>query len=185
MSDFQDSVPPQPEPGACGNPPRPPKQTARGLEDNPQWRGSILDEIEYRLARFPQAIWKRDKSSIRCFPCQPNGFVVGLKVVKTNVAEPYSVYYGGSHEEFSSRGSTVTAFGFGLSDGCRLKEYSRNGRAYRWIVEFWDVNLRTWKPDWDYGQWETLVRLIRHAPSVRYLQNGLIDLDSDELSSAA
>ena len=183
MNDPEDGAPPQPEPGACGNPPRPPKQTARNLEDDPHWRGSILDEIERRLARLPQVRVKRDTSSIRCFPCEPNGFEVSLKLINNNFCQKYSVCYDGSHEEFSSRGEAVMAFGFGLSNGCRLKEYCRKGKAYRWIVEIWDVNERGWRPFWDFSEWTGVVQQFWPTPTIRYLQNRLIDLFSDDLNS--
>jgi hypothetical protein len=113
--------------------------------------------------------------------------VVGLQVIKDDTREYYSVYCGGSHEEFTSRTAAVMSFGFGLSNGCRLKEYSREGQAYRWIVEIWDVSERTWKPDWDYIHWSSVLRQFWFAPvpEIRYLQNRLIDLDSEEFSPGA
>jgi hypothetical protein len=184
MSEFEDSFNPQPEPGTRGIPPRPPKKTARGLMDDPEWRGSILDEIEKRLSRYPDARVKRGLSSICCLPSDPDGFAVTLRVGRNKSGEYYSVFYNGSQVDFTHRRSAVIEFGFGLSNGCRLKEYSRKGTAYRWIVELWDVKERLWKPDWDFIQWSHLLLLIRR-PTIRCLQNRLIDLDGDDLMAAA
>lgn len=185
MSEFEHSFDPQPEPGARGIPPRPPKKTARGLMDDPEWRGSILDEIEKRLSRYPEARVKRDLSSISYLPSDPGGFAVTLRVGRNKRCEYYSVFYNESQVEFTHRRSAVIEFGFGLSNGCRLKEYSRNGKAYRWIVELWDVKERRWKPDWDFVPWSSALWQFWYRPTFRYLQNRLIDLDSDDLRAAA
>jgi hypothetical protein len=87
MREFEDSSTPQPEPSFRGIPPRPPKKTARGLMDDPEWRGSILDEIEKRLGRFPEARVRRDLSSISCSPSSPDGFAVTLQVARDRWVE--------------------------------------------------------------------------------------------------
>src|ERR1700678_669335 len=156
MSDYEDSKPPQPEPGARGNPPRPPKSTARALEDDPEGRGSIIDEIEKRLARCPEARVERNSGSIRCLPSHSDGFVVSLRVKETVNGDRYSVFYGPSCLEFSSRIEAVTAFGYGLSNRCRLKEYSRQGRAYRWMTEI-QLSQNCWMLVWDFMPWSTAV----------------------------
>jgi hypothetical protein len=184
MSDFENSIPPQPEPGARGNPPRPPKITARALEDDPEWRGSIIDEIEKRLVRYPEARVERTSCCIRCLPSHPDEFVVGLRVKETVNDDRHSVFCGPSCLEFSSRGAAVTAFGYGISNGCRLKEYSRQGRAYRWITEIQRFQ-NDWMLVWDFMPWSTAVLQFWSRPTIRYLQNGLIDLRDDGLSSAA
>jgi len=185
MSELEESFTPQPEPGANGIPPRPPKKTAQGLEDDLPSRGSILDEIERRLARYTEARIYRDSFSITCLPSHPDGFMVMLRVNRNKQGELYSVFYNGSRVDFTHRKSAVIEFGFGLSNGCRLKEYSRKGKAYRWIVELWDVNERRWRPDWDFMPWSDTLWQFWQPTSFRYLQNRLIDLDGDEARAAA
>jgi len=185
MSDFEDSFDPQPEPSSRGVPPRPPKKTARDLMDDSEWRGSILDEIEKRLARYPEARVKRDLSSISCLPSYPDGFVVTLRVARNRGVEGYSVFYKDSHVETTARKAAVIEFGFGLSNGCRLKEYLRRGKAYRSTVEIWDIHEGRWKPDWEFIPWSSALWQFWHKPTFRHLQNRLIDLDSDDLSAAA
>jgi hypothetical protein len=185
MSDFEDISIPQPEPGASGGPPRPPKRTARGLFEEPQYGGSILDEIEQRLTRYPQARVRRTISSISCLPLEPNGFLVILKVIKLHGREHYRVFYGASQRETTHRRAAVLEFGFGLSNGCRLKEYSRGGRAYRWVVELQSITKQSWDPDWDYMPFSRDLLAFWRRPTIRYFQNHLIDLDDNDLLAAA
>jgi hypothetical protein len=183
MSEFEDGKLPQPQPGSRRNPPQPPKITAQDLEDDPEWRGSIIDEIEKRVARFPEARVERGGLWIRCLPCNPDGFTVGLKVEESVKGDRYSVFYEGPHTQFLSRTAAVTAFGWGLSNGCRLKEYSTKGKPYRWIIELkWG---ESWEQGWDYMPWSNAVWQFWHKPTIRYLQNHLIDLYGNELRSAA
>jgi len=98
---------------------------------------TIIDEIREKMDRFPGARIEYDASSITYFPDTPDGFAVRLVVLEQG-RELYSVYYNGSHEEFTHRSSAILAFGFGLSTGCRLRQYSRNNESYRWIVDLQD-----------------------------------------------
>jgi hypothetical protein len=185
MREFEGSFRPQPEPSGRGVPPRPPKKTARGLMDGPEWRGSILDEIENRLARYPEARVKRDLSSISYLPSYSDGYVVTLRVARKRGVECYSVFYKNSHVETTARKAAVVEFGFALSNGCRLKEYLKRGEAYRSTVEIWDIEERRWKPDWEFIPWSNALWKFWDRPTIRYLQNRLIDLDSDDLRAAA
>jgi hypothetical protein len=185
MSEFEDSKLPQPQPGSRRNPPRPPKITALALEDDPEWRGSIIDEVEKRLAKFPDAPVQRGISWIRCLPCNPYGFAVELKVDETRQGDRYSVAYTGPHVQFVSRRDAVIAFGWGLSNGLRIRQFSRKEIPYRWIIELGDHNGTNWSQGWDYMPWSVGVWQFWHKPTIRYLQNHLIDLYGDQLRSAA
>jgi hypothetical protein len=185
MREFEDSFSLQPEASRRGIPPRPPKKTARGLMDDPEWRGSMLDEIEKRLARYPEARIKRDLCSISCLPSYPDGFAVTLRVARNKGVERYSVFYKDSHVETTARKVAVNEFGFALSNGCRLKEYLRRGKAYRSTVEIWNIYERRWKPDWEFIPWSSALWQFWYRTDIRYLQNRLIDLESDDLRAAA
>jgi hypothetical protein len=138
---------------------------------------TIIDEILGKMGKFPSARVQHDASSITYFPDTSNGFVVRLEVLKQRPnKEGYSVYYNDSHEEFAQRASAIFAFGFGLSNDCRVREFSRGGEPYRWVIDIWD-DVR-WQPGWDkFRLCEVLWQFWR--PSiVRYLQNRLIDLST-------
>jgi hypothetical protein len=185
MGEFDDGANPQPAPGFGGIPPRPPKKTARGLMDEPKWRGPILDDIERRLARYPEARVKRDFSSISCLPSYPDGFAVTLRVARNQGRESYSIFYKDSHVETTLRKAAVIEFGFGLSNGCRVKEYLRGAKAYRGSVEIWDSCERQWRPDREFIPWSSALWQFWRKPAIRYLQNRLIDLNSEDLRAAA
>lgn len=185
MNEFEDSMVPLPDPGASRKPPRPPKITARGLEDDPGEDGSILDEIERRLARFPEARVRRDATSISCLPSDRDGFRVCLKVGVKAGKPVYSVFYNGAREDFSVRNEAVVTFGFGLSNGCRLKEYMKRGAAYRWVVELRGSESERWTPHLDYDRGPDSLRWFFSKPVVLCLQNHLIDLDGDQFLSVA
>src|SRR5690349_7047830 len=114
---------------------------------------AIVDQIREKMARFPQARVEHNASSITYFPSDPEGFVVRLTVEEERGLERYTVWYNGSHEEFSHSGAAIRAFGFGLSTGCRLREYSLSGRPFRWVVDAWSPERQRWEADWDIVRW--------------------------------
>jgi hypothetical protein len=145
---------------------------------------TIIEEIRMKMSYFPNARVEQDATSITYFPDNADGFVVRLVVLHESMAgEWYSVYYNGSHEEFSDRGSAILTFGFGLSTECRVREYSRSGEAYRWVVDIWD-SVR-WKPDWEIVRFSPALWRAWRRPTVRFLQNLLIDLDAGNAARAA
>jgi hypothetical protein len=120
-----------------------------------------------------------DASSLTYLPSAADGFRVSLSAQQAQFRVRYVVCYNGysESEETSNCWSAITTFGFGLSTGCRLREYSRNGKAYRWVLELadkdrWIPHCETIAP----SAW--LVQLWRR-PQVRYLQNRLINLNED------
>lgn len=137
----------------------------------------IIEEIREKMARFDGARIEFDESSITYFPGSRDGFTVRL-VVLSGGRESYSVYYDGLHEEFSTREAAIQAFGFGLSTGCSLREFSRGGVAYRWIAELGSAHSADlWKPDWEIYNFFGPFWQVWRRPAVRVLQNRLIDLD--------
>jgi len=133
---------------------------------------TIIDEILGKMGKFPGARVEHDASSITYFPDSSNGFAVRLVVLTKGAG--YSVFYNGSHEEFAQRASAILAFGFGLSTGCRVREFTRGGESYRWIVDVWDH--ARWKPDWEIIRFSAVFWQFWRTPMVRCLQNRLIDL---------
>jgi hypothetical protein len=141
--------------------------------------GAIIDEIREKMAKFSGARVQHDASSITYFSDNPNGFVVRLVVLKESPNnECYSVYFNGSHEEFDRRAAAIRAFGFGLSTLCRLREFTRGGEPYRWIVDIKDDLQLKWKPDWEIVRVSAAFWQFWRSPTVRYLQNHLIDLST-------
>jgi hypothetical protein len=137
---------------------------------------TIVEEVRERIARYPHAEIQHDETSIIYYPSNDDGFIVRLLVQAEDDRECYSVYYGGCRqEELDRKGSGVT-FGLGLSNGCRLREFSRDSETYHWITDI--EGYRGWRPYWeDWRLCPAFWRFWRRA-KVQVLQNKLIDLGS-------
>lgn len=146
---------------------------------------SIIEEIREKMTKFPEAHIEHNASSITYHPSSPDGFTVRLTVEIDAGWEEYTVYYNGSHEEFTHRATAIQAFGFGLSTGCRLREYVRSGHPVRWVVDTWSTERHRWEADWDVVRWFLAFALFWRRPTMRYLQNRLIDLDNGGFAHAA
>jgi len=146
---------------------------------------AIIDEIREKMMRFPLAHIEYDETSITYLPSASDGFAVRLVVYPGTPQERYSVYFNGSHEEFVHPRDAILTFGYGLSTDCRLREYVRLGRAYRWIVDVWDEKTQQWKPDWEICWFTMPFWQFWRRPTVRYLQNRLIDRHGGDVAHAA
>ena len=124
-----------------------------------------IEELTRRLNRLPDARYESDQSSITVFPNNADGFTVSL----TKNANSCTVFFNGWHEDFESHDEAVAAFGFGLSDGCRLREYRRGSFAYKWTVE--SLEQGQWKEDSTTG---LLIFPFWRRSEVHYLQNKLV-----------
>lgn len=131
---------------------------------------NVIEEIREKLSKYREAQVQYDTSSITVLPSSPDGFSVRLTVRSCGSGEHYTIWYNGSHEEIA----------LGLSTGCRLREYSRAGRAYRWIVEAWSPQRQRWEADWDVVRWVLALLLFWRRPTIRCLQNRLIDLEGGD-----
>lgn len=94
----------------------------------------IIETIRQKLLRYPEVKFENGDNSITLFPTSDDGFTVSL-YVDENCNEPFEVYFNGWHEGFTDASEALECFAFGLSDECRLKEYSRDDNVYKWIVE--------------------------------------------------
>lgn len=133
----------------------------------------LIEELTHRLKTIPEARYESDPSSITVFPNDASGFTVGL-VKNTDV---YTVFFNGWHEDFEDVEDTMTVFGLGLSDECRLRESRRGDFAYKWTVEFLED-----------GEWQEqsttglLFFPFWRRSNTYYLQNRLLLLHQDPTS---
>jgi hypothetical protein len=97
-----------------------------------RWRRmSVIEEIQRRLGKYPEARYEQEGSAIRVLP-EEGGFEVGLAAHERGC----TVFFNGWHEEFADESRALECFAFGLSEECRLKEWRRGGTAYKWTVEY-------------------------------------------------
>ena len=83
----------------------------------------IIEQILQKLAKYPSAQVKNDEASVTYFPDSEDGFKVRLVVKQTRIGAKYIVFYNDCGEEFSEWQAAMESFGYGLSNGCRLREY--------------------------------------------------------------
>lgn len=132
---------------------------------------SVIDDIKTRLAKYPDARYEADASSITVFPTAPEGFSVGLTLNSDN---SYTVSFDGWHEEFDDADEALNIFSLGLSDECRLRENRRGNFVYRWTVETLED-----------GRWQEqsttslLLFPFWMKRKMRYLQNKLLTRKSE------
>lgn len=87
--------------------------------------------------------------------------------------EPFEVYFNGWHEGFTDASEALECFAFGLSDKCRLKEYSRGDSVYKWTVEH-EID-GSWQAD---STTAVIFTPFWKSKTVRILQNRLITDES-------
>ena len=127
---------------------------------------NVIEELKRRLDTLPNARYEADDSSITVEPNDPHGFTVTLT---KNSGNHYTVFFNGWHEDFEDIEETINVFGLGLSNECRLREYSRGNFAYKWTVETLE--------DGGWQEQSTTALLLFpfwQKRQVRYLQNRLL-----------
>jgi hypothetical protein len=134
----------------------------------------IIDEIVSRMGRYPLAEIRANASSVTYYPPSPDGFIVRVIVDQRGSEERYRVYYAGCCQKEANREGSIRDFGFGLSTGCRVREFSRCGVPYRWITEI--EAFTGWKGYWEEIDFSGPFWQLWRPRQVRVLQNRLIDL---------
>ncbi len=126
---------------------------------------TALDTIESEIRKHPKIKYVRNDDSIVIVPANESGFEIVFHGEETE----YTVHYKGWHEHFSNLGEAIECIKFGLSNKCRLKEYSRGDRPYKWVVEYFENDQ--WLDDSETG-FPTLY--IWKKKNVIVYQNNLI-----------
>jgi hypothetical protein len=126
----------------------------------------MVGEILKVLEKCPLAQYELGEDLVRVLPATPDGFEVVIEQIWEN---HYSVTYGGWHEDFYALEEALGCFFLGLSNYSRLKVQSKDGKPFRWTVEYWndpDWQERSTKATWSY-------RFLTPAITA-YLQNDLL-----------
>jgi hypothetical protein len=125
-----------------------------------------IEAIKSRLARYAHVKYESTETSIFVDPVSEQGFTVGF----TLEGDHYTVYFNGWHENFEDQEDALNRFALGLSQDCRLKEYSRGEFAYKWTVETWEEGK------WiEAGTTGLFLFPFWKSPTVNCLQNDLIE----------
>ena len=94
---------------------------------------NAIDEIRERLRKYPDVPLQIIGNTATVPPASDTGFTVSL--VDNAPQQQYIVSFDGWHEEYDDAERALEAFGFGLSDACRLRVGYRGTFAYVWTVE--------------------------------------------------
>lgn len=137
---------------------------------------TAIEEIRTRLARYPHADVLYDDFTATFYPSDSSGFIVQFVVKATADLERYLVFYGGCLQQEARRSESILNFGFGLSNGCRLHQFSRSGRVYRWVTEI--EGFKGWTPYWETFDFSGPFWQWWRKPDIRCCQNNLIDLNT-------
>jgi hypothetical protein len=126
----------------------------------------MIDEILNILKNRPQVHFERAEDFVRVLPTTPEGFEVVLEQIwETH----YSVSYGAWHEDFHTWEEALGCFLLGMSNRCRLKVQSKDGKPFRWTVE--DRNDPSWRERSTKATW--FHRFLTPTVTI-YLQNDLL-----------
>jgi len=133
---------------------------------------NLLDEIEQRLRKYPQARYERNDNSITVEPLDSDGFEVSIQ---DHGQHNYTICFNGWHETFASDEEALNVFVCGLSSECRLKEYRRGRFPYRWTLEGNEDGK--WIED---STTALVIFPFWKKRKIRILQNTLIKMNSEE-----
>ncbi len=126
---------------------------------------TAIQVIKEKLKKYPQISYEETENNISVFPVSDEGFTVSLEINQGI----YKVFYNGWHEDFEDEDKALNCFAFGLSNECRLKEFRRNNKPYKWTMEY--KNGEDWIEDSTTG---LLIFAVWQKQTIHYLQNDLI-----------
>lgn len=126
---------------------------------------NAIERVKEKLSKYPQVTYKETENFISVLPITSKGFTVSLEIIQ----DVFKVFYNGWHEDFEDEEEALNCFAFGLSNECRVKEFTRNGEPYKWTVEYKDGE------DWVEDSTTSLFNFsFWKEQTVNYLQNNLI-----------
>jgi hypothetical protein len=92
---------------------------------------SAIEQIKKKLLEYPEVTYQDEDNTFIIYSKTPKGF--DIIVIKD--PNEYIVCFGNCHTHFDSDKEVVDFVGFGLSDNCRVREFKRGNKAYKWIIE--------------------------------------------------
>lgn len=126
---------------------------------------NVISKVKEKLQKYPEIRFQEDENSISVLPTLDNGFTVTLIIGD----DDFKVFYSGWHEDFENEEVALNCFALGLSSRCRLIEFRRENKPYKWTLEY--LEKGNWIEDstislFDFSFWQN--------ETTHYLQNDLI-----------
>jgi hypothetical protein len=123
---------------------------------------NILDRVEATLERYPTIRYERSPESVEVHATTPDGFDVSITAADSSTI----VHYDGWHEHFDTPDEALNCFMSGLTEGVRLRVFSRGTYDYKWIAEL--RHGGQWEPAGTVG---LIIFPFWRKQGVRLLQN--------------
>jgi hypothetical protein len=132
---------------------------------------NIVNTILDKITKYPQIIFEQNsENEFRIFANSESGFDIILELA----ARENTLHFGTFHWHFSNDpediNSMLNMIAMALTGHARIKEFSKNGNAYKWTVQVQD----------EAGQWHDngTMGLFNFnfwtKPDVRYLRNTFV-----------
>ncbi len=132
---------------------------------------NIIDSIVQRLSLYPEIIFeRRNDSELKIFNKDKKGFDILLQLAQREHTLHFNTFhwhYDNNEEEINEM---LTQLAFGLTGISRLKEYSKNGKAYKWTLQIQDRD-GNW---YDNGTMGLMNFNFWTKTEIKYLQNDLL-----------
>ena len=136
---------------------------------------AVIEDVLHRFEKFPEAHVEHDDTSITYLPTADHGYPVRLAVGRDGW---FTVYHSRCWENFSGERDAVRSFALGLSSAFRIKEFILFGRPTYWELEVQDFPFEKWVAIWSESLPLGWLLPFTSSPTVRILQNRLIELDA-------
>ncbi len=132
----------------------------------------VIQKIKEKLEKYPDVSFEETASDITILPKDSSGFLVNLWKDDREIIVSFEAWH--EHFDRSDEAEALNCFAFGLSEHCRLKVYSKDGKDYRWTLQTKDLETN----EWHFGGTTMVFRLIKFwkRKQVRYLQNSFIKI---------
>lgn len=131
--------------------------------------------IKEKLKKYPNIEFQaKNNNELKIFKSDEKGFDILFQLgIKENI-----MYFGNSHWHFEKTEEEIDELLkyllFGLCGMARIKEYSKNRKVYKWILEFQDRE-GNW---YDNGAMGTLNLNFWTETEINYYQNNLLPIDT-------
>ncbi|WP_028980147.1 hypothetical protein [Sporocytophaga myxococcoides] len=132
---------------------------------------SIIESIIEKLSINPEIKFeRRNNSELEIFNKDKNGFNILLQLAQRE----HTLHFGTFHWHYDNNeeeiGEMMTHLVFGLTGIARVKEFSKNGKSYKWTLQVVDRD-GNW---YDNGTMAFMNLNFWTKAEIKYLQNNLL-----------
>lgn len=134
---------------------------------------TILDVVTEKLKQHPAVSFTRKSGTeLEIYPRDEDGFPIYIQLDQRE----NTLHFGSFHWHYDNTeeetNDLLDQLWLGLTGLARVKEFTRQGNAYKWALEVQD-QAGTWQP---YGTMGTFSMTFWIKPQVRYLRNKLLPI---------